>query len=95
MSSCAGYHTPIEDEVAGEGASDLPSDLMPTSRGGSLVNAQVVSLPLFVSVLFRSLSSLCSEYRNRLVLLGSVSKFGHNDRFSVVRRLLGADSIVV
>lgn len=41
MSSCAGYHTPIEDEVAGDGISDLPSDLMPTSRGGSMLNTQV------------------------------------------------------
>lgn len=49
MSSCAGYHTPIEDEVAGDGVSDLPSDLVPTSRGEPLVNAQVV---LFHSICF-------------------------------------------
>lgn len=42
MSSCAGYHTPIEDEVAGDGVSDLPSDIVPTPLGGSLLNAQVV-----------------------------------------------------
>lgn len=44
MSSCAGYHTPIEDEVAtsviaeGDGGSDIPSDVGPfTSRGGSIL----------------------------------------------------------
>lgn len=46
MTSCAGYHTPIEDEVAGDGISDgiseLPSDQAPTSRGGSMnLNTQV------------------------------------------------------
>lgn len=40
MSSCAGYHTPIEDEVVADGISDLPSDI-PTSRGGSMLNTQV------------------------------------------------------
>lgn len=38
MSSCAGYHTPIEDEVAGEAVSDLPSDL---GRGQSFISTQV------------------------------------------------------
>lgn len=61
MSSCAGYHTPIEDEVVGEGVSDLPSDLGSNSRGGSFLNAQVVvtissSLSLFLSVYFVFLS---------------------------------------
>lgn len=43
MSSCAGYHTPIEDEVAGDGLSDLPSDLgLLTSRGGSFLHTQVL-----------------------------------------------------
>lgn len=37
MSSCAGYHTPIEDEVA---ASELPSDF---GRSVSILNAQVPS----------------------------------------------------
>lgn len=41
MSSCAGYHTPIEDEVAADGISDLPSDMASTSRGGSMLNTQV------------------------------------------------------
>ena len=41
MSSCAGYHTPIEDEVAADGISELPTDLLPTSRGGSMLNTQV------------------------------------------------------
>lgn len=36
MSSCAGYHTPIEDEVAG----DLPLDLR---RGQSLLSTQAPS----------------------------------------------------
>lgn len=37
MSSCAGYHTPIEDEVA---ASELPSDF---GRSVSILNAQAPS----------------------------------------------------
>lgn len=37
MSSCAGYHTPIEDEVA---ASELPSDF---GRSISILNAQAPS----------------------------------------------------
>lgn len=41
ISSCAGYHTPIEDEVAADGISELPSDLAPTSRGGSMLSTQV------------------------------------------------------
>lgn len=50
MSSCAGYHTPIEDEVAttsaiaeGDIGSDLPSDICGpfTSRGGSILQTQV------------------------------------------------------
>lgn len=40
MSSCAGYHTPIEDEVAGDGVSDLPSDL---GRGQSFLSTQAPS----------------------------------------------------
>lgn len=40
MSSCAGYHTPIEDEVAADGISELPTDLAPTTRG-SMLNTQV------------------------------------------------------
>lgn len=58
MSSCAGYHTPIEDEVAGEGVSDLPSDLGSNSRGGSFLNAQVV-----VAISFSlSLKILCIPF---------------------------------
>lgn len=41
MSSCTGYHTPIEDEVAADGISDLQSDLLPISRGDGMVNTQV------------------------------------------------------
>lgn len=42
LSSCAGYHTPIEDEVAGEGTSNTASDLgQVASCGGSTSNAQV------------------------------------------------------
>lgn len=41
MSSCAGYHTPIEDEVAIDGINDFPSDLAQTSRGGSMLSTQV------------------------------------------------------
>lgn len=37
MSSGTGYHTPIEDEVAGDAGSDLL-----TSRAGSLMHTQVV-----------------------------------------------------
>lgn len=70
MSSCAGYHTPIEDEVAGDGVSDLPSDIVPTSRGGSLLNAQVVLFPyLFLvdlSFSFKSQSMKSSFFRLRL-----------------------------
>jgi hypothetical protein len=49
MSSCAGYHTPIEDEVAAsvmvEGeVSDLPSDIngRGPSRNGSYFPTQVI-----------------------------------------------------
>lgn len=39
MSSCTGYHTPIEDEFAGEAISDLPSDM--GVRGTSFLSTQV------------------------------------------------------
>ena len=51
MSSCAGYHTPIEDEVAGsvindgEVGSDVPSELYGfglTPRGGSLLQVNIM-----------------------------------------------------
>lgn len=48
MSSCAGYHTPIEDEVVNsinvDGDCDLLSDLGPlTPRGDSIFTNQVIS----------------------------------------------------
>lgn len=46
MSSCAGYHTPIEDEVAGEAISDLPSSDL--GRNGIFVNTQVNKIKYFV-----------------------------------------------
>lgn len=54
MSSCAGYHTPIEDEVAGDGISDLPSDLgLLTSRGGSFLHTQVENISMhFIMLLW-------------------------------------------
>lgn len=49
MSSCAGYHTPIEDEVVtsiiieGDVVSELPSDNgIYTGRSGSLMYNQVM-----------------------------------------------------
>lgn len=52
MSSCAGYHTPIEDEVVNsinvEGECDVLSDLGPeTPRGDSIVTNQVNTFELF------------------------------------------------
>lgn len=51
MSSCAGYHTPIEDEVVNsinvDGECDLLSDLGPlTPRGDSIVTNQVITFQL-------------------------------------------------
>lgn len=51
MSSCAGYHTPIEDEVVNsinvDGECDLLSDLGPlTPRGDSIGANQVITFQL-------------------------------------------------
>ena len=70
MSSCAGYHTPIEDEVAGDGISDLPSDLgLMTSRGGSFLQGQVKP------------DSAQTEDHQTLTdfFLGTVPQFSYND----------------
>lgn len=47
MSSCAGYHTPIEDEVAGEAISDLPSSDL--GRNGLFLNTQVIYSLVFAT----------------------------------------------
>lgn len=47
MSSCAGYHTPIEDEVVVDGECDVLSELGPlTPRGDSIVTNQVITFEL-------------------------------------------------
>ncbi|XP_031619369.1 piezo-type mechanosensitive ion channel component isoform X2 [Contarinia nasturtii] len=63
MSSCAGYHTPIEDEVAADGICDLPSDLMPTSRGGSMLNTQVPSPSSAIMTVSHSLDAYLEPTR--------------------------------
>lgn len=103
MSSCAGYHTPIEDEVAGEGVSDLPSDL--GSRGGSFLNAQVVvaislSSFLFVSTISNLLKIITliliqQQRPNPAIFAGSVTKFCHNDCVAFIGCLFGAKSFIV
>lgn len=96
MSSCAGYHTPIEDEVAGEGVSDLPSDL--GSRGGSFLNAQVVvaiSLSHFFSGAFLKIIILILIQQHRRYPAGSFTKFCHNDCVAFVGCIFGAESFIV
>lgn len=45
MSSCTGYHTPIEDDFDGAAVSDLPSDL--GGRSASFLSNQVWLLGSF------------------------------------------------
>lgn len=42
LSSFAGYHTPIEDEIAGERTSTTPSDLGQVALFGFTSNTQVL-----------------------------------------------------
>lgn len=51
MSSCAGYHTPIEDEVVNSinVDGDCLSDLGPlTPRGDSIVTNQVINFKFYI-----------------------------------------------
>lgn len=93
MSSCAGYHTPIEDEVAGDGISDLPSDLgLLTSRGGSFLHTQVENILMHFICCFGAIGNLM---KIRLWILGTVTKLSNNDRVTIVGRIFGTNSFII
>lgn len=88
MSSCAGYHTPIEDEVAGDGISDLPSDLgLLTSRGGSFLHTQVHLVNVILSLSNIDITFSC--------VLGSFSKLCYNDGIPISRCIFRTDEVIV